>query len=249
MWQTRDVTFHWKAGSWCSHSNLAERETSRNFLFTRFMEKMLYVFSFTFFHCRSFSPCICAASISHFVTPATKFSCCYSNKRMSPLFLISHSLDLCRPFSRWASLACRLLSLFLSPSLALYSKFVDMTIDLSLILQTTRIQKQFPLSVFVFIDSLVVSGLQDARGYAISRQNNYELHLGCHTCLLSYFTLVCLWCGRTVRQAYGHVITKFSQRGRHAVLHFLTHGAPWPALRTREFHNNAWATCTDFKLL
>ena len=226
MWQTRDVTFHWKAGSWCSHSNLAERETSRNFLFTRFMEKMLYVFSFTFFHCRSFSPCICAASISHFVTPATKFSCCYSNKRRSPLFLISHSLDLCRPFSRWASLACRLLSLFLSPSLALYSKFVDMTIGLSLILQTTRIQKQFPLSVFVFIDSLVVSGLQDARGYAISRQNNYELHLGCHTCLLSYFTLVCLWCGRTVRQAYGHVITKFSQRGRHAVLHFLTHGAP-----------------------
>ena len=122
-------------------------------------------------------------------------------------------------------------------------------IDLSLILQTTRIQKQFPLSVFVFIDSLVVSASQDAGGYAISRQNNLELHLGCHTCLLSYFTLVCLWCGRTVRQAYGHVITKFSQRGRHAVLHFLSHGAPWPALRTRELHNNAWATCTDFKLL
>ena len=115
--------------------------------------------------------------------------------------------------------------------------------------QTTRIQKQFPLSVFVFIDSLVVSGLQDARGYAISRQNNYELHLGCHICLLSYFKLVWMWCGRTVRQAYGHVITKFSQRGRHAVLHFLSHGAPWPALRTRELHNNAWATCTDFKLL
>ena len=32
-----------------------------------------------------------------------------------------------------------------------------MSIDLSLILQTTRIQKQFPLSVFVFNDSLVVS--------------------------------------------------------------------------------------------
>ena len=42
----------------------------------------------------------------------------------------------------------------------LYSKFVDMTINLSLILQTTRIQKQFPLSVFVFIDSLVVSASQ-----------------------------------------------------------------------------------------
>ena len=35
--------------------------------------------------------------------------------------------------------------------------------------------------MFVFIDSLVVSALQDAGGYAISRQNNLELHLGCHT--------------------------------------------------------------------
>ena len=33
-------------------------------------------------------------------------------------------------------------------------------------------QKQFPLSVLVFIDSLVVSASQDAVGYAISRQNN-----------------------------------------------------------------------------
>ena len=62
-------------------------------------------------------------------------------------------------------------------------------------------QKQFPLSVFVFIDSLVVSASQDAGGYAIFRQNNLELHLGCHTCLLSYFTLVCLWWGRTVGQS------------------------------------------------
>ena len=27
---------------------------------------------------------------------------------------------------------------------------------------------------------------------------NLELHLSCHTCWLSYFTLVRLWCGRTV---------------------------------------------------
>ena len=34
-----------------------KRETSRNFLVTRFMEEMSYVFLFTFFfHCRSFSP-------------------------------------------------------------------------------------------------------------------------------------------------------------------------------------------------
>ena len=61
----------------------------------------------------------------------------------------------------------------------------------------TTLQKQFPLSVVVFIDSLAAAVLQDAGGNAISRQNNLELHLGCHTCWLSYFTLVCLWCGRT----------------------------------------------------
>ena len=57
-----------------------------------------------------------------------------------------------------------------------------MAINLSLVLYTTRIQKQFPLSFFAFIDSLAASVLQEAGGYAISRQNNLELNLGCHTC-------------------------------------------------------------------
>ena len=36
-----------------------QRETSRNFIVTRFMGEMSYVFSFTFFfHCRLFSPCV-----------------------------------------------------------------------------------------------------------------------------------------------------------------------------------------------
>ena len=61
----------------------------------------------------------------HVVLPTTK-KCL--------LCFLSLALDFCRPFSRWASLACRLLSLFLCLSLALYSKFVDMTINLSLIL-------------------------------------------------------------------------------------------------------------------
>ena len=48
-------------------------------------------------------------------------------------------------------------------------------------------------------------------------------------CWLSYLTLVCLSCGRTVsraggRSVCGHVITKFSRMGW--LLHFLTHGAP-----------------------
>ena len=114
---------------------------------------------------------------------------------------------------------------------SLYCKFEDMTINLSLILQTTRIQKQFSLSVFVFIDYLVDSASQDAGGYAISRQNNLEVksrHLSRCICWLSYFTLVYLWCGRTVVRAYGHVITQISQMGRSP--NFLTHGAP---LRSR----------------
>ena len=45
-----------------------------------------------------------------------------------------------------------------------------MTINLSLILQKTRILKQFPLSVFVVIDALVV--LDDLGGYAVASLQN-----------------------------------------------------------------------------
>ena len=149
---------------------------------------------------------------------------------MSPMFFLSLALDLCHPFSHWASLACRLLSLFLFLSLALYFKFVDMPINLSLILLTTRIQKQLPLSVFVLIGSLVVSALQYAGGYVISRQNNLELYLGCPTCWLSYFTLVCLWCGRSFGRCTVTWLPNFL-----GWIDFLTHGAP---LRARELHYN-----------
>ena len=53
-----------------------------------------------------------AASISHFLTSATKFSCCSSNRKCL-LCYFSLALAHCRSFSRWASLACRLLSLSL----------------------------------------------------------------------------------------------------------------------------------------
>ena len=109
---------------------LLQRETSRNFLVTSFMEEISYVFSFTFFTAAYFHLALVAASISHFVTAATIFWCSSSNKKCLLCFL-SLALDLCRPFSRWASLAYRLLSLFLCLSPALYSKFVDMTISLN----------------------------------------------------------------------------------------------------------------------
>ena len=68
-----------------------QRETSRNFLVTSFMEEMSYVFSFTFFFTAAhFHLALVAASISHFVTAATKFSCCSSNKKnVSFVFYLS----------------------------------------------------------------------------------------------------------------------------------------------------------------
>ena len=73
-------------------------ETSRNFLVTRFMEELLYVFSCTIFTVAHFHLALVVASISHFVTAATKFSCCSSNKEMSPVFFICRSRSL-SPFS------------------------------------------------------------------------------------------------------------------------------------------------------
>ena len=111
------------------------------------------------------------------------------------------------------------------------SKFVGMTVNLSLItLDNTDTET---ISAFRFrlywLFSCLCFTMQEAGSYAISRQNNLELHLGCHTCLLGSFTLVCLWCRRTGGRAYGHVITKFSRMG--GFLYFLTHGAPMRELR------------------
>ena len=52
-----------------------------------------------FFTAARFLLSLLAASISHFVTTATKFSFCSSNKKKSPLFFISHSRSLSPFFS------------------------------------------------------------------------------------------------------------------------------------------------------
>ena len=100
-----------------------------------------------------------------------------------------------------------------------------MTIYLSLILPTTRIQKQFPLSVFFFIDSFVVSAYKTPVAiHAISCQNNLELHLPYLLIELFYIGIpVVRTDGRSGSlSVYGQVITKFSRMGR--LLHFLY---PW----------------------
>ena len=111
-----------------------QHETSRYFLVTRFMEEMSYVFSFTFFfHCRSFSPCIGGRWHFPFCHRRYKIFMLFFQKTNCLLCFLSLALNVCRPFSRWASLACRLLSLFLCFSCSIF-QFVDMTINLSLIL-------------------------------------------------------------------------------------------------------------------
>ena len=48
-----------------------------------------------FFTATHFHVALVATSISPFVTTTTKFSCCYSNKKMSPFFFLSLALGLC----------------------------------------------------------------------------------------------------------------------------------------------------------
>ena len=108
-----------------------QRETSRNFLVTRFyggnvVRVPVHFFSLPLIFTLHWSPLaflILSPSLQN-------FNVVLPTKKVSFRFL-SLALNPCRPFSRWASLACRPLSLFLCLSLALYSKFVDMTIYLS----------------------------------------------------------------------------------------------------------------------
>ena len=66
-------------------------ETSRNFLVTSFMEEMSYVFSFTFFHCRSFSPCICGRLHFLFCHRCYKiFLLFFQQKNASFVFFLRH---------------------------------------------------------------------------------------------------------------------------------------------------------------
>ena len=65
-----------------------QRETSRNFLVTRFMEEMSYVFLFTFFSL-SLIFTLVAASISHFLTATTKVHVVPPTKNVSFVFSLS----------------------------------------------------------------------------------------------------------------------------------------------------------------
>ena len=114
------------------------------------MEEMSYVFSFTFISPRSFSPCIGGRQHCH--RRYKIFMLFFRQKNVSFVFYLSLQISVALFLFefRWPAS----FSLFLCLSLASYSKFVGMTINRSLKLLKTRIQKQFPLSGFVFIRAI-----------------------------------------------------------------------------------------------
>ena len=102
--------------------------------YTFYGTEVSYAFSFTFFSLPlTFTLHWWSLAFLIFSPPLQNFHVVLPTKKCLLCFL-SLALNPCRPFSRWASLACCPLSLFLCLSLALYSKFVDITIYLSLIL-------------------------------------------------------------------------------------------------------------------
>ena len=138
-------------------------------------KKLLLVFLFTF---SFFLFLFLLFTVAHFhVAGHQHFSFSHHRYRIlmfffqrnsSPLFFISSRSSL--------FVFCFLLSRFLC--LFLFSKFVKMASYLSLILQTTHIQQQFPLSFLSRYGRLLILASQDASGLVIFRQTNLEFQLG-----------------------------------------------------------------------
>ena len=78
------------------------------------------------------------ASISRFLNAVLKFSCFSSNEIRHLYFFISRFSSLSLLFSLSFASPLRLLSHFLCLSLSFFSKFVNMTINLSLIAELSR---------------------------------------------------------------------------------------------------------------
>ena len=161
---------------------------------------------------------------------------------MSPL-VFHLALNPCHPFSHWASLACRPLSLFLCFSCSIFqicghdnlSKFN--TLDN----MDTETISAFRFRLYWLFCCLCFTRRQWLCDF---RQNNLELLLGCHTCWLSYFTLVCLWCGRTVSRAGGWCTVTWLPNflGWVDYFIFLFMVLRWRASRARALLSSCWCS-------
>ena len=167
-----------------------------------------------------------AASISHFVTAATQnFYVVLPTKKCLVRFS-SLAVNPCHPFfslsfaglpptfSFSLSFSCSIFQIFGHDNLSKFN-----TLDNT----NTETISAFRFRLYWLF---VVSALQDAGGYAISR----KIASSCIWFAIPVDWVILHWCAcagdrRSLgRAVYGHVITKFSRMGR--LLHFLTHGTP-----------------------
>ena len=160
---------------------------------------MSHVFPFTAAH---FHLALVAASISHFVTAATKFPCCPSNKKMSPLIFISRSKSLSPFFSLSFAGLPPTFSISLSFSCPIFQICGHDNLSKLNTLDNTDTEtiSAFRFRLYWFFCCLCFTR---RRWLCDFPPKSLQLHLGYQTCWLSYFTLVCLWCGRTVSRAGG----------------------------------------------
>ena len=166
-----------------------------------------------------------AASFSYFVTAATKFWCCSSNKKKCLLRFFSLALDLSRPFSRWPSLACSLtfsFSLSFSCSVFQICRHAGQWIQAEYFRQHGyRNNFRFPFSSLLTL-SLLYKTPEVMRFPAKITSSCIWVAIPVDWVILHWYAFGVD--GRSLGWSlYGHVITKFSRMGR--LLHFLTHGA------------------------
>ena len=81
----------------CAKNRRCESYRVTSPLVTRFIEEMSYMFSFTFFHCRSFSPCI--GGRQHFLFSHRRYKIVMLFFEQKNVFFVVY-FCLCRPFSR-----------------------------------------------------------------------------------------------------------------------------------------------------
>ena len=106
------------------HLSLFCTTTTRNIQkllnYTFFWENVVRVLVHFFFTAAHFLLALVAAGISPLSTPLQSFHVVLPTKNVSFVLFLSLTLDLCRPFSRWVSMACRLLSLSLYFSCSIF---------------------------------------------------------------------------------------------------------------------------------
>ena len=183
------------------------------------MEEMLYVYPCTFFTAARFHLALVANSISHFVTAATKFSCCSSNKNMSPLFFISLS-----PFFsfelRWPAVHF-LFSLSFSCSIFLICAHDNLSKLKTLDNTDTESSSAFRFRLYWLFCCFCFT----RRRWLCDFPPKYpRVAFGLPYLLIELFYIAMPVVRTDGLSVYCRVITKFSRMV--TLLHFLTHGAP-----------------------